>query len=242
MVLLANILEGRLEDLASHRRAALKQLEEFCREKSVGAFPLVVVAESRELGVEAVMQSASVGPIRPNLAVFGWCKDSARLSAYRHSLRSAATLDMSLVLIEDKGLPPGPGARKRIDVWWRGRRNGGLMLLLAHLLKTNWEWAGAEIRVLRVVASEAGHAPAVDALKRLTADARLEATTEVIVSDRRFSTVLHECSGGATCVLLGFELPLEDVQSQWHASYNVLLEDLPTTIMVSSQGGEDVLV
>jgi amino acid transporter len=240
-VFLASVLEGKLEDLASHRRAAIKQLTDFCQEKNLAAFPLVVVAKSREEGMSTLLQSASVGPVRPNMAVFGWCKDPARLDAYRASLRAAAAADMGRVLIEERGMPPGPTVEKRIDVWWRGHKNGGLMLLLAHLLTTNWEWAGTEIRVLRVVESDHGQEPAVDALDKLAADARLEATSKVIVTDKPFVEVLKENSSDATCVFMGFENPKEDVQAEWHAAYDRLLEGLPTTILVSSLGTEDVM-
>ena len=47
--------------------------------------------------------------------------------------------------------PPGT-----IDVWWRGRQNGELMLLLAHLLTKNNEWRPRPIRLLRVIENEAG--------------------------------------------------------------------------------------
>jgi hypothetical protein len=115
------------------------------------------------------------------------------------------------------------------------------MLLLAHLLRTNWEWAGSEIRVRRVVEDEAGREPAADALRTLTAQARIEATTEVIVSERDFRDVLTTHSRDAACVFLGFELPPPDAQSEWHAGYNRLLEGMPTTVLISSQGGEDAL-
>ena len=128
----------------------------------------------------------------------------------------------------------------RIDIWWRGQKNGSLMLLLAHLLRTNWEWTGAQIRLLRVVENEAGREPAEAALRRLASEARLEVVPHVIVGEKPFADVLRETSYNATCVFLGFELPDVKTQTQWYGAYDKMLGGLPTTILVSSRGGEDV--
>jgi hypothetical protein len=115
------------------------------------------------------------------------------------------------------------------------------MLLLAHLLTTNWEWHGTTIRILRVVENEAGREPAVASLRKLATDARLEAQTEAIVSRKPFAEVLRAQSIDATCMILGFELPGEDMQEEWHATYDRLFDGMPTAILISSQGGEDIL-
>ena len=46
--------------------------------------------------------------------------------------------------------------KRRIDVWWRGRKNGELMLLLAHLLTLNDAWRQRPVRLLRVIENEEG--------------------------------------------------------------------------------------
>lgn len=241
LVYLANVLVGDFEDLIPRRSAAIKQLTNFCEEKNMEAFPVVVLAEELEEGVKMLLQSTAMGPIRPNLAVFGWPKDESHFASYLRQLRSASDLGISLVLLEAESLPRLE-QRKRIDVWWRGQKNGGLMLLLAYLLTDNWEWHDAQIRVLRVVEHEAGREPATKALQELVDTARVEATVEVIVSDGKFADLFHWHSANASCVILGFEVPEPDQEEAWYNNYMQLLDGMPTTISVNSREEENLLI
>ncbi|MHC4915181.1 MAG: hypothetical protein ACYTGB_06780, partial [Planctomycetota bacterium] len=240
IILLANVLVGRIEEHAAHRRQALKQLAELCEERDLHAFPLVVVAENHDQGIRSLLQTASVGPVRPNMVVMGWSDAPERREAYWRNLRVASSLGLGLVLIVDRGLPEEGAEDRRIDVWWRGRKNGALMLLLAHLMSGNREWDGAQVRLLRKVESPEGRAPAEESLAQLAREARMSVTPEVIVSEQGFPEVLREQSAGAACVFLGFELADEEQAAGRHASLAGLIAGLPTTVLINSRGGEDV--
>jgi hypothetical protein len=247
LVVLANVLVGDLDKDLHLRDAALRQLRTFCRERDLQAFPLVVMAEDRVHGTQTALQAAGFGPIRPNLVLRGWAAGPA--IADMANLRLAARMDMALALLG--GTPEiGParvaaGARphkRRIDVWWRGRKNGALMLMLAHLTTRNWEWSRTSIRLLRVVADERGVEPARQALQALVEGARFDATAEVLPADRPFVEILAEQSGDADCVFLGFELPEEGQEAGWRERYEALLEVVPTALLVSAPDGDDILV
>jgi hypothetical protein len=191
------------------------------------------------------MQSAAVGPVRPNMVVAGWSDEPERVAAYWQNLEVAASLGMGLVLVVDRGLPPErqrprAGKPRRIDVWWRGRKNGSLMMLLAHLLGTNDDWEGAEVRLLRLIEDEEGRAPAEAALEALAHEARLAVTPRVIVSGESFPRVLRAHSCDATCVFLGFEPPPAEEREERHRSLAAAMKGLPTVILINSRGGEDV--
>ena len=239
IVYLANIMVGDVVELAPRRPAALQHLTRFCNEKNYAAFPVVVAAERLEQGISMLLQASAIGPIRPNLAVFGWSGKMERRQSYLKNLRTASTLGMSLALIETKGLPI-PEEPKRIDIWWRGFKNGALMLLIAFLLTENWEWENAKIRILRVVEKEEGRLPAEEALQKMIDLARVEGGVEVVVAEESFSRVLHKYSADATCVILGFELPEKADEAEWHDSYRSFIDGMPTTILVNSLGAEDL--
>ncbi|KPJ99498.1 MAG: hypothetical protein AMJ60_04790, partial [Desulfobacterales bacterium SG8_35] len=239
IVYLANVLVGDVVELAPRRPAAVQQLTRFCNEKNYGAFPVVVAVEKLEQGITMLLQATAIGPIRPNMAVFGWSGKMERRQTYLNALRTASTLGMSLALIETKVLPV-PEEPKRIDIWWRGHKNGALMLLLAFLISENWEWSNAKIRILRVVENEAGREPAESALQKLLDLARVEGDVEVVLEEGSFSRVLHKYSADATCVILGFELPEVADEAAWHACYRSFVDGMPTMILVNSLGGEDL--
>ena len=236
IVLMASILIGPQGREARFHQAALRQLTEFCRRHELGAFPLVLGAASLEEGIRTALQAASIGPIRPNLAMFGF----SAADDFASVLRAASRMGMSLVVLHGDELPP-PGRHRRIDVWWRGQRNGSLMLLLAYLLRSNWDWTGARIRVLRHVEHPAAQQPAAQALGELIEEARVDARAEVIVSSEPFPQVLYRASVDADCVLLGFELPAREEQAEWQARFKEFLTGLPPTLLVHNFGEEDLL-
>ncbi len=239
IVYLANVLVGDFTELAPRRPAAMQQLTRFCNEKNYAAFPVVVAAEKREQGITMLLQATAIGPIRPNMAVFGWSGKMERRQIYINELRIASALGMSLALVEAKGVP-APDEPKRIDIWWRGSKNGALMLLLAFLISENWEWVSTKIRLLRVVENEAGLAQAESALEKLLELARVEGDVEVVLAEESFSRILHKHSADATCVILGFELPEKACEAEWHDAYRSFVDGMPTMILVNSLGGEDL--
>ena len=64
-VILASVLAGSFEEYGPRRLTAEKQLENFCDEKNVNAFPIVAVAEDFEHGMMMVLQTAAIGPHPP---------------------------------------------------------------------------------------------------------------------------------------------------------------------------------
>ncbi|NIA15588.1 MAG: amino acid permease [Nitrospiraceae bacterium] len=238
VVFLASVLVGRFEDYAPRRGAAIQQLEEFCRKRDVHAFPVVLISEELEQGVAAVLQATSVGPIRPNLVMLGWSGTAEQAVAAVPQLRVARVMDMGLVVVRSGGNPL-IGTCRRIDIWWRGRKNGGLMVLLGHLLTRNWEWSRASVRLLRIENSEAAREGTLNDLEELLRASRVDATAHVIISDDPFETVFREESAGADCVFLGFEIPKEEDAAAWYQRYECCLEGMPTTILVCATGEED---
>ncbi|HUT23862.1 MAG TPA: amino acid permease, partial [Sumerlaeia bacterium] len=240
ILLFADVLEGSLEDFGPRLPTRVQQLREYCEEKGIEAFPHVVVAEDVDQGISMLLQAASVGPIRPNLAVLGWASEAERGPALMAHCRTARAMKMSVVLLHDGGLPLGAGP-KRIDLWWRGRKNGGLMLILAHLLTQNYELADAEVRILRQIQNEEGRQPAHKALSELIQAARVRANPQILVSERSFVEILQAHSADAACVMLGFEIPDKQDEEEWRRRYAQFLNGMPTTIVVHSIGEEDLL-
>jgi amino acid transporter len=241
LVFLANVLVGNFEENALHRATAARQLREFCRKRAINAFPVVVIDENLENGMTGVMQALSMGPLRTNLAVFEWSDSPARLKAHLREFCRAKRLGMNVAAIHPGRvlIPQGP---KRVDIWWRGRKNGELMAILGHLLTCNWEWTNTRLRVLRQIGNETGRESALNDLTHLLRDAHIEAETGVVVSEQPFAEILAHYSSDASCVFLGFEVPPAGHEHTWFHQYESLLLDTPATILVSSIGADDLMV
>ncbi len=240
LVRLARILVGDLSEIANHRQAAVDQLNRFLRKNDFNAFSTVVVSRSLDEGLSGLLQGHPIGPLQPNIVLMGWSSEAARCKSFVRHMNSVSILGMSLIVLKDQGLPVKKASR-RIDIWWRGRKNGSLMVILSHLLTLNWEWSEAKIRIFRLIQDEAGIQPAKEALERLVEAARVDAKIEVVVLETSFQEVLQRHSKDASVVLLGFNVPRENEARAFQQRYEQILSDLPTTLMVCSSGKDDFL-
>ncbi|MEM8711389.1 MAG: amino acid permease, partial [Planctomycetota bacterium] len=128
-------------------------------------------------------------------------------------------------------VPPGT-----IDVWWRGKENGPLMVLLAHLLVQNEVWREHSIRLLRVVNSEGGVEESERHLTELLSTARIRAEAKAIVSDDPLGAI-RETSRDAAIVFMGFRLPEHGEDASYLTeSTNHMLDKLGTVFLVHSAG------
>jgi len=239
-VTLVRVLTGSLLELTDHRSAAKEQLDRFIMENDFKALSTVVVSNDLDEGLSAIIQGHSIGPLQPNVVFMGWASDKERAIPFVRHMVSVRSLGMSLVLLKDNGLPERIMPR-RIDIWWRGKENGSLMVLTAHLLLLNSEWSDARIRLLRVIQHDEGREPAEQALKEMIHDARIDADVQVIVSDAPFAEQLHSYSRDATVVFLGFNIPEEKDAELFQARYGEMLTGLPTTLLFSSSGDADLM-
>jgi len=239
---LAQIIVGDVQQLLERRRNQERLLSQFISEEKLAAFPAIVVSPSLEQGIQTLVQASGVGAVRPNTVLIGWTRNPAHAETFGTTLRTIAGLGRSIVAVKTGELDKEnawAAQQGTIDVWWRGRVNGTLMLLLAHLLVQNNEWRGRTIRLIRAIPSDAGREEAQKHLNRLIELARIRAQAVVIVTDD-VSTAIHEVSAYAAITMLGFTPPEPSREESFIQSMNRLTDGLGTTILVSSAGGMDL--
>ena len=97
---------------------------------------------------------------------------------------------------------------RRIDVWWGGiQANGSLMILLAYLLKNDWDWSRANIYLKLVVRNPNALKSTKNNIKALIEKLNIELIPEIIVSDESsFETILKENSQGADLIFFRISL------------------------------------
>ena len=240
---LAQVIQGEVEELVERRENQEKLLRKFIRDEELQAFPAVIVAPYLSDGIESLVQCHGLGGLRPNTVLLGWASDANRAESFGSSLRLTTKLHRSIVCLrisepeaEDADaddpweVSPGP-----IDVWWRGMKNGELMLLLAHLLVQNSEWRTRPIRLLRIVETKDAWDEVRRHLEQLIVSARIEATPVVVLSDDVAGTI-QETSRDAALVVLGFEAPEEGHEIEFYQRMESFIGDLERVILVDSAG------
>jgi hypothetical protein len=238
---LGQVIQGDVEEFMERRAGQENVIRSFIQEKELQAFPAVVVAPDLGEGIQSLVQCQGLGVLRPNTVLLGWPNDPERVEAFGSILRVVAKLKRSVIAIrtrEDGGdpweAPPGT-----IDVWWRGKKNGPLMLLLAHLLATNPRWRSQPIRLMRIAADEAAREEMTRHLDKLIETSRIRATSRVIIAEDVADTIQHT-SRQAAVVFLGFEAPEEGVEIDFFDAMQRVAGPLPRVIFVDSAGGMEL--
>lgn len=234
---LAQVITGDVEDLLERRASQERVLRSFIREHELQAFPSVVVSRDVFSGIESLVQCSGIGSMRPNVVALGWLSDETLLFDFCGALRKIAGLRRSSVILKIGREVEDPWQTRpgTIDVWWRGRANGPLLVLLAHLMSQTDEWRGRTIRVLRAVPNVAAIAESHAHLTDTVHKARIRADSIVVVSDD-FARTLHEVSGSAAIVFLGFQPPPEGGERDWVDATNHVTAGLENVILVHSSG------
>ena len=220
------------ESVTGDRQNALTlAMREYLEERGVQAFSRVMKAPDVFTGMETLIEAYGLGTLVPNTIVLGHGEAEKR-ERFSASLQRIYAAKRNLIILqhnEERGF----GERKRIDLWWGGLKgNGGLMMTLAYLLKTDITWRNATLRVKMVVSAQEGAAEAEKNLSALMAGFRTGAVAEVLVGN--FQTLLQQSSADADLVLLGMRAPTQD-PTEYADYYSRLLErtqNLPTTALI----------
>ena len=234
---LGQVIIGDVDDLMERRNSQERILHKFIKDESLEAFPAVVVANNQSEGIESLVQCHGLGTLRPNTVLFNWPTDESDAEWFGCTLRTIANLKRSIVSmkIQDSTVDPWTAPRGTIDIWWRGERNGSLMLLLAHLLTNNAAWRGRKIRLLRIINSEAGILEVTQHLESLAHQSRIIAEPKVVVSDQIATTIQSE-SADAAMVIIGFDTPEEREEVDFFHRMDELTSGLKRVVFVRSHG------
>ena len=244
LVTLANVIVGDVYELLEERARLLEQLQRDIQEEGLDAFAEVHISRTFEDAFASLLQSHSIGPLKPNMLLLGWPGSPQRAAWFGARLRLTEALGISQVVLHDRGLPsPEVDAPRRIDVWWRGMGNGSLMAILSYLLQGNLAWRHASLRLIHVHDAEEDAERMERDIDHLINEGRLDAETLILSRDKRpFHELVAAHSHDADLVMLGFKPPRDDEQAvAFYAFYARLLEGLPTTLLIHSSGDADLL-
>lgn len=222
------------EDSAGvERRSAMEDtIAEYLARQGVQSLVRVTSAETPFIGAARLVETYGLGALVPNTVLMGYSAEYEHRGDYFAMISDLYRARRNVAIMHYNS-EKGFGDYRRIDVWWGGlRKNGGLMMILAYLLKTSLAWRNSEVVVKMVVPTEAAVNGTRNNLATLVEDLRTGATTEVIVADGRpFSEILRESSSSADLVFLGLAKP-EDNFVSYYGNLQAMIEGLPSTILV----------
>lgn len=234
---IGQVIIGNAEDQLDRIESQESLLSNFILKEDLEAFPNVVASPTLTEGIEYLIQCSGLGALRPNTLLIGWPGETNKAEPLVASLRVIEGLKRNVIMAKfnDPSDDPWEVPDGTIDVWWRGRQNGELMLLLAHLLRQNRKWQNRTIRLMRIVGDEAARDEVQNHLDQLAVSSRILVETEVFVSERP-RDIITEQSRDSAITFLGFELPEEGNEARFFESMENLSRDIPRTLLISSIG------
>ncbi len=209
-------------------------IRDYLEKRGIQAFVKLIEADDTSTGAQQLVDTYGIGPLLPNTVLLGDTEtdDHQARQRYCQIIRKCHQAKRNIVILRN---PPAkiPQLPKRIDVWWGGlQSNGGLMLILAYLLRTGMRWRSADIHLKLVVPSQAAAQAAQANLDQLIDTLSIGAQSKIIISeDKPFDDILKESSETADLVLMGLANPDEGF-ADYYTSLQEKTFGLPPTIFV----------
>lgn len=221
------------DSVTTERQVSMEAtIQDYLEKRGVSALVRVVPADSPFEGARSLVEVYGLGSLVPNTIILGDSQQEETRKEFTE-LTGVFRKAQRNVLIVRADSDREYGERKVIHVWWGGlQRNGGLMMVLAYLLKTSLPWRGADVHVKTVVPNEAAASGTRENLERIIGATRTGSHAEVIVSGGRpFRDILIETSAGADLVFLGLGRARPDYET-YYDDLRTLTEGLGATVFV----------
>jgi len=229
------LIPGRVRDLGERRSVLQQSVSERLERAYPNLLTRVEVCSDIYDGVRNVAQSYGLAGFESNTVVMGWGHQMDRAFDYGNLVYDLTLLDKCLVLVAWDEVR-GWGRKARIDIWWGGLdNNGGLMLLLTHLLAEQPDWRMADVRVKMIVPSARRVGRTTERIQQIIDDSRIHAQPEVIVKpvdDRSIAEIIAQNSARADLVIMGLRPPEPDDGEAFVSRVNALIERLPTVLLI----------
>jgi amino acid transporter len=202
---LAQILTGNWESNLQRKPAALDSMKEFIDENDIAAEAQVVLSQTFDEGVSTLLQASGVGPLKPNTVLVGWSEDAIKQGLFLRTIHRILELKRNLILFIEAEKEPSE-LNQTIDVWWRAKLNGTLMLTLAHLIHSNPHWKNHTVRLLLIIKNKSGIEEATANITQQLKDARISGSVKVIVSEEPPLEVIQKESSHSEVTFIGINL------------------------------------
>ncbi len=231
---IAFIPSSKGQTIAAVRSTQLMRMDEVIKKNQFDIFPEAVVYHDIHETQTAVIQSVSLNPLKPNLLLLPWQETSDLLEPYYQLARLGLSLHYSVLFFINRGLPAA-SRPKTIDLWWRGEKNGSLLVILAYLISCHPDWTNSSIRLLRAIPKDSDEEAAHLELSNLMEAARINAEIQIIQLQQSIQATICKHSHASSLILLGSILTGDNHQ-KFHQLFNELTEGLPSVLIVSSTG------
>jgi len=233
LMTVATVLKHGARDAGDQARME-RTISEYLDRRGVQSLVRVVEAPTAYDGAERLASTYGLGPLTPNTVLLGVSERAQFRDRYCQMIANFHRAKRNVIILREDE-QDAFGERQRIDVWWGGlQKNGGLMMILAYLLRTSFDWRRARVCVKLMVPDKDAAAAAQENLQAIISGLRIGAEAEVLVGPREsFPETLHRSSADADLIFLGLAEPAQvDDYTAYYQRLQDMVDGLPTTAFV----------
>ncbi|KAJ7563353.1 hypothetical protein O6H91_03G106500 [Diphasiastrum complanatum] len=187
LCIVTTILEGRIEELTEKSAEHKVKLENSMQAAGLTGFARVLVAQSYRQAKSYIIQSSGIGSLEPNTVLLGWPKKwrhdkhKDRAPIFVETLVECKAADKAVLICMNMCDFPVADTSKegKLDIWWMVH-DGGLLLMLAHVIQRHEVWRKCKLRVCTISAKLDNSALIKKNLKKLLEQVRINAEVEVL--------------------------------------------------------------
>jgi amino acid transporter len=240
LITVVQIIEAKGAQAIKLQGEAETALKKGLAASGINAFSLVATASNLDQGVDTLVQSSGIGPLKANTILFSWFsrdrndRPHIRQMIYSNRLRMIFRQGRNIVVLDEKPdawqkMEAAPETERRIDVWWWNDATGRLMLLLSHLITRVKDWDEARIRVLSADMQPETEKE-TESLKDFLDDVRIKAEAVELV--QLTADIVVEYSADASLVFLPFQLKGNMSVDPFGEPVEAILNRLPSVALV----------
>lgn len=186
LCVVAMIVEGKLLDQAENAELLSEDLEKVMENAGLKGFAHTLVSPTFREGKTSALQLAGLGPMTPNTVLLSWPhhwnheRHRQDAEVFVETIVECTRLHKAMVVAFNiRNFPKLSKLHGFVDVWWI-MHDGGLLILMAHLMTRHRIWQGCTLRVF-VVAGPCDNSLAMQAeLETLLGNARIKGKVEVV--------------------------------------------------------------
>ncbi len=215
------------------RRISMEeQINKYLKGKGITCLVRVIGSKDTYSGAIKLSESYGLGNLVPNTVVLGSTERKEHHDDFAGMIRYFYESRKNIVVVKFNESRQF-GKYKRIDLWLRGiRYNGALMIILAYLMQHSIQWYGSEIVIRMIAKDEEAREELHENLMNLTRDFRMKLNFDVMLSKgRSFEQIAKEKSSDADLMILGLAEPGENF-IEYYQDLTEKIKDLPTTMFV----------
>ncbi len=210
-----------------------ENIREYLENRGIISLVRVISAIDPFLGAERLVETYGLGSLVPNTILLGDSTVKDHYSSYCQMVHHFYKSKRNVIIVRENEIR-NFGNKERIDIWWGGlRKNGALMIIIAHLLQRSIPWNNVSIRLNMVVQSDLAAQEAQKNISKLLGKVRMKINYHVIVAHNEpFEEILKRESTQADLIILGLKTPDSDFQNYYDQLMNVKTKGLGSTLFV----------